>query len=115
MNRFGEHGAGESVWLGRFLHAALSNFAPLADRRHETEGDVLWLDPCIPKARPGFEVRLKFRTASDQIRLDNSAGVERGVASAVVDGTDLPGSPVQVHMVDDGAIHHVILKLGSPQ
>ena len=30
MNRVGEHGQGESVWLGWFLHAALTAFAPLA-------------------------------------------------------------------------------------
>ena len=31
MNRVGEGGKGESVWLGWFLHATLSAFAPLAD------------------------------------------------------------------------------------
>ena len=29
MNRVGEHGRGESVWLGWFLHATLDAFAPL--------------------------------------------------------------------------------------
>ena len=33
MNRVGELGQGESVWLGWFLHAALTAFAPLADAR----------------------------------------------------------------------------------
>jgi cyclic beta-1,2-glucan synthetase len=36
MNRVGEHGRGESVWLGWFLHATLSAFAPFAQAR----GDV---------------------------------------------------------------------------
>jgi cyclic beta-1,2-glucan synthetase len=36
MNRIGEKGEGESVWLGWFLHAALSAFTPLAQER----GDV---------------------------------------------------------------------------
>jgi cyclic beta-1,2-glucan synthetase len=35
MNRVGEHGKGESVWLGWFLHATLSAFAPLAQARGE--------------------------------------------------------------------------------
>jgi cyclic beta-1,2-glucan glucanotransferase len=35
MNRVGVGGRGESVWLGWFLHAALSSFAPLADARGE--------------------------------------------------------------------------------
>jgi cyclic beta-1,2-glucan synthetase len=33
MNRVGEHGKGESVWLGWFLYAALDAFAPLAEAR----------------------------------------------------------------------------------
>jgi cyclic beta-1,2-glucan synthetase len=35
MNRVGEHGKGESVWLGWFLHATLEAFAPLAKARGE--------------------------------------------------------------------------------
>jgi cyclic beta-1,2-glucan synthetase len=35
MNRVGEKGKGESVWLGWFLHATLSSFAPLAAARGE--------------------------------------------------------------------------------
>ncbi len=35
MNRVGEGGRGESVWLGWFLYATLSSFAPIAERRGE--------------------------------------------------------------------------------
>ncbi|WP_393994005.1 GH36-type glycosyl hydrolase domain-containing protein [Xanthobacter oligotrophicus] len=42
MNRVGEHGEGESVWLGWFLHAALTAFAPLADGRGETSRAARW-------------------------------------------------------------------------
>jgi cyclic beta-1,2-glucan synthetase len=35
MNRVGEQGKGESVWLGWFLHATLTGFAPLAEARGE--------------------------------------------------------------------------------
>ena len=35
MNRVGELGQGESVWLGWLLYAALNAFAPLADQRQE--------------------------------------------------------------------------------
>jgi cyclic beta-1,2-glucan synthetase len=35
MNRVGERGKGESVWLGWFLHATLAAFAPLAEAREE--------------------------------------------------------------------------------
>ena len=42
MNRVGEQGKGESVWLGWFLHAALTAFAPLADRRNEVARANAW-------------------------------------------------------------------------
>ncbi len=42
MNRVGAEGKGESVWLGWFLHATLTAFAPLADARGETERAATW-------------------------------------------------------------------------
>jgi cyclic beta-1,2-glucan synthetase len=43
MNRVGEKGRGESVWLGWFLHAALEAFAPLAQARGEAARAGKWL------------------------------------------------------------------------
>ena len=42
MSRIGEAGKGESVWLGWFLHATLTAFAPLADARHDTVRASRW-------------------------------------------------------------------------
>jgi len=42
MNRVGEGGRGESVWLGWFLHAALSAFIPIASARSETARAAAW-------------------------------------------------------------------------
>ncbi|MBC7984082.1 MAG: glycosyl transferase, partial [Candidatus Obscuribacterales bacterium] len=42
MNRVGEAGRGESVWLGWFLHTALTAFAPIAERRGETQRAETW-------------------------------------------------------------------------
>ena len=42
MTRVGELGKGESVWLGWFLYAALSAFAPLAKAREEQVRAVKW-------------------------------------------------------------------------
>ena len=42
MNRVGEHGRGESVWLGWFLHATLAAFAPVAAARNETARAARW-------------------------------------------------------------------------
>jgi cyclic beta-1,2-glucan synthetase len=43
MNRVGELGRGESVWLGWFLHAALVAFAPLARARNQHTREAQWL------------------------------------------------------------------------
>ncbi len=43
MNRVGEQGQGESVWLGWFLHATLTAFAPLANARGEPDRAARWL------------------------------------------------------------------------
>ncbi|MEO7889700.1 MAG: glucoamylase family protein [Vicinamibacterales bacterium] len=42
FNRVGVGGKGESIWLGWFLHAALSAFAPLADSRGEQARGGCW-------------------------------------------------------------------------
>jgi cyclic beta-1,2-glucan synthetase len=43
MNRVGEHGRGESVWLGWFLYATLNTFAPIAQGRGELAHATAWL------------------------------------------------------------------------
>jgi len=44
MNRVGEQGNGESVWLGWFLYATLVKFAPVASARGERARAARWLD-----------------------------------------------------------------------
>jgi cyclic beta-1,2-glucan synthetase len=43
LNRVGEQGRGESVWLGWFLAATLQSFAPVAQARGERERAERWL------------------------------------------------------------------------
>jgi cyclic beta-1,2-glucan synthetase len=43
MNRVGEHGKGESVWLGWFLYSTLMGFAPLARERGDLALASAWL------------------------------------------------------------------------
>ena len=42
MNRVGQHGRGESIWLGWFLHRTLSGFIPIAESRGEHELAARW-------------------------------------------------------------------------
>ncbi len=47
MNRVGEHGRGESVWLGWFLHEVSNRFADLAEAR----GDAAFASECREQAQ----------------------------------------------------------------
>ena len=42
MNRVGERGTGESIWLGWFLHATIAAFAPIATARGLESRAVKW-------------------------------------------------------------------------
>ena len=42
MNRVGEAGKGESIWLGWFLYTTLQAFGPLADTRAENARAATW-------------------------------------------------------------------------
>jgi cyclic beta-1,2-glucan synthetase len=44
MNQVGHEGQGESVWLGWFLHDVLTQMAPLAAKRGETERRKVWME-----------------------------------------------------------------------
>ena len=77
-------------------------------------GDVLYLEPCIPKAWPDFEIVLRHGSARYLIRVDNADGAGRGIATAVLDGTAVAVSPLRVRLVDDGGTHRLQVRLGSP-
>ena len=58
--------------------------------RPETGG--LLIDPCIPKAWPGFKARRRFRGRELDIEVKNPRGLNRGVSHLLVDGTRIEGS-----------------------
>jgi cyclic beta-1,2-glucan synthetase len=76
------------------------------------EGDVLHLNPCIPKKWPGMAITLRFHSARYEIVVENPGGVCRGVVAATVDATSVDGNPLHVKLLDDGATHHVVVRLG---
>jgi cyclic beta-1,2-glucan synthetase len=76
------------------------------------QGEFLVLDPCIPRAWPGFEIVFRYRSARYEIAVENPKGVSRGVASAALDGKALAEGLTRVQLVDDGAVHRVRVVLG---
>jgi cellobiose phosphorylase len=56
----------------------------------------LRIDPCIPRAWPGFTATRVFRGRTLHIEVSNPSGVCRGVKSLTVDGKPLDGSLIPV-------------------
>jgi cyclic beta-1,2-glucan synthetase len=76
------------------------------------KGTHLHLDPCIPRAWPGFEIAFRHGVTRYRITVDNPQGVSRGVLTTSLDGVSLvPGAPIP--LVDDGVAHHLHITLGA--
>ena len=74
-------------------------------------GTFLLIDPCIPKAWPGFEITFRFRTARYDIEVQNPQRVNRGVINLTLDEEKLPVAD-GVQLLDDGLTHRVVVVLG---
>ena len=77
----------------------------------DKRGDLLHLDPCIPRAWPGFTLDYRYGTSSYTIEVRNPGGVSRGVRSVTVDDELAPDGAIALR--DDGAPHTVVVTLGS--
>jgi cyclic beta-1,2-glucan synthetase len=91
-------------------------------------GETLYLDPCIPRDWPDFELSFRYHSAQYEIAVKNPHGVMYGVREVRLDGRDLeldrerihspatqrsrPGAGARIELVDDGATHTVEVILG---
>ncbi len=69
-------------------------------------GAHLLLDPCIPRAWPGFDMVFRYRSTRYDIGVENPRGVSRGVSAVEVDGVALVGER-RIVLADDGKTHRV--------
>jgi cyclic beta-1,2-glucan synthetase len=74
-------------------------------------GTTLLIDPCIPRAWPGFEIDFRYHSARYEIVVQNPQGVSRGIASIELDG-DLLTNGSAIPLVDDGVTHQIKMVLG---
>ena len=93
---------GSAGWLYRVALEAILGIRPV--------GNTLQVDPCVPRGWSGFEIAYRYGTASYRIRVENPAGVERGVRSVTVDGQ--PVSDGTVALLNDGREHDVRVEMG---
>jgi cyclic beta-1,2-glucan synthetase len=74
-------------------------------------GQVLCVDPCIPRNWPGYSIDFRYHSATYKITIKNPLGFSRGVASMSIDGKVLVGR-ADIPLADDGAAHQVDIVLG---
>jgi cellobiose phosphorylase len=74
------------------------------------EIDGLRIDPCIPRAWPGFSMTRVFRGMRLKIVVKNPNGVCRGVKSLVIDGRPVKGDLAPLDRIKDGA--RIVATLG---
>jgi cyclic beta-1,2-glucan synthetase len=73
-------------------------------------GDILRIDPWIPKDWLGFRIRYRFGRTFYQIDVQNPDGISRGVGQVLLDGTATPDG--QIPLLDDGGTHSVVVQMG---
>ncbi len=76
-------------------------------------GATLVIDPCIPRAWPGFEFTYKHGSSRYRITVKNPRGVNRGVARATLDGKEFGGVAGEIQLTDDGRYHYGEIILGQ--
>ena len=74
-------------------------------------GTTLFMDPCVPKAWPGFELSFRYHSARYDVQVENPKQVSRGVQSVEVDGKPVRGG-VEILLVDDKEAHQIRIVLG---
>jgi cyclic beta-1,2-glucan synthetase len=74
-------------------------------------GGMLHLDPCIPRAWHGLEIRFRHHSARYEITVENPRGVTRGVSRVELDGAPLADGAA-ITLADDGATHRLRVVLG---
>ena len=81
------------------------------------EAGVLYLDPVIPAAWPGFEIKLRQGGRRYDVVVENPDRVQTGVISATLDGAPVDVKPLDVEplsipLVEDGLLHRLEVRLG---
>jgi cyclic beta-1,2-glucan synthetase len=95
---------GSAAWMYRVGLESMLGF--------QLRGEVLRLNPCVPKSWPGFEIAFRYRSSRYEISVTNPRGVCRGVTKLEIDGAAMPGDPTRISLIDDGATHRVHVSLG---
>ncbi|MEO6967498.1 MAG: glycosyl transferase family 36 [Rhodanobacteraceae bacterium] len=97
--------SGSAAWLYRAGLETMLGF--------QLRGASLRIDPCIPKAWPGFEIAFRYHSSHYAITVENPHGICRGVTTVELDGSELKDASMAIPLADDGAQHHIRVVLGG--
>jgi cyclic beta-1,2-glucan synthetase len=92
---------GSASWMYRVGLESILGFSK--------RGDAIEIDPCIPASWKEFSLAYRFGRSVYRVLVQNPSGVQRGVASVLLDGDRCEG---MIPLVDDGAEHSVLVTLG---
>ncbi len=73
--------------------------------------DKLFIDPCIPRSWPSFEVKHQQGASCYTVDVRNPDGISKGVKEVRVDGVPVDAS-AGIRLVDDGKAHRVSVVMG---
>jgi len=94
---------GSAGWLYRVGVECILGF--------QFHGLMLHIDPCIPRAWPGFSITFRYHSAVYEIRVENPSSVSHGVALTRIDGTLYAGI-TDIRLADDHQVHEILVVLG---
>ena len=102
------HGEGKNSWLtGTAAWSFVNISQDILGVKPSPEGLVI--DPCVPSSWKGYTVERRFRGALYRIKVDNSAGCERGVKEILMDGKRIEGA---LPPAAPGSVAEVIVRMG---
>ncbi len=94
---------GSSGWMYRLGMEAILGIS--------REGNVLKINPCIPKHWPGFKVDYRFGATHYTINVENPQGVNQGIQHISLNGMSLPDHFIPLS--DDQKPHEVNVVMGA--
>ena len=94
---------GSAAWMYRLGLEGILGFKKI--------GDTLRIDPVIPPAWDGFEIRYRFGASVYNIAVRNPDHTARGIRQIQLDGTPL--NAASIPLVDDQQEHLVLVVMGN--
>jgi cyclic beta-1,2-glucan synthetase len=92
---------GSAAWMYRLAVESI-----LGVRRR---GDLLQVDPCIPRDWPGYRIDYRYGRSIYSIEVQNPHGVSRGAREVLLDDAPVPDG--RIRLLDDGGTHTVLIRL----